>query len=528
MESGDGGRPHATVTLHDYWSVLRRRSPYVVAGLLLGLFLGSAYLVITPPEYTTAAEVLVRAIRQQPFEATGPGIDRELSMVTEREIASSGGVAERAVEILAADDSPQALLRQVQVDLPTGSQVLRFVFRADSADAAEDGANAFAQAYLEQRESRILDEVQSVIAGLDDRVAQLGQEQATTQAAAAAATDPAQRSAYGLQVVQLGTQISTLREQRNTLVTMDTRPGQVTQVAVAPRRPASPSRSLALGAGAAVGILLGLIAGLLREVTDDRARDAADVANRLGSPVLAELPAQAKRTRLVDLPPDAPASGAYALLALRAIQPGQWNRSNVLMVTSARPRDGKSHVGANIAIASALGHRRVLLVSTTGAIPDELAGEERRAASTDLLASGLTGAVRFELPELPDAGGVWFVGLGDDGWLNPSLTEAVLAAARAHFDLVIVDVRAALSYPDTSLIAPLTDATIVVVREATSRTELEELARLLGESRAVVAGAVINHARSRGRTGSAPTAPSGTTVPGRRGQRGAVPARVPR
>lgn len=486
--------------MRDYSDVIRRRSPYVVVGLVVGLFLGAAYLVVTPPEYSSAAEVLVRSIRQEPFDSTGPGIDRELSMSTEREVASSGAVAERAAQILGSEVTAGTMLRQVQVELPTSTQVLRFVFRADTAVGAADGANAFASAYLELRETRVLDEVQTVVAGIDNRVERLEAEQTDAQGAAAAAADASLQTSLELQAAQLGAQLTALRERRNALVTMDTRPGVVTQQANTPPTSIGPSRTLGLGVGAAIGILLGLMAGLVREVTDDRVRDAADVATRLGSPILAALPSRHLSDRLVEPARGEPASRTYAMLAARAFQPNRWDRCHVLMVTSAAIGDGKSHVSANLAVACAVGPNQVLLVGTSGQVPDELEARKRRTAAQDRIAGELAGTVRIDLPELPNDGGVWFLDLGDDQWFDPRRAESALAHARAHYDLVIVDVRAALSYPDTSLLAQSTDAVIVVANaERTTRSELEQLAVVLEEARAEVAGAVLNRTRTRTR-----------------------------
>ncbi|OEV19745.1 hypothetical protein AN220_28365, partial [Streptomyces nanshensis] len=74
------------------------------------------------------------------------------SMGSERRTALSSVVAERAADALDSGRRPQQLAADLQVTNPPDTRMLRFSYTAHSPRAAARGANAFAAAYLGNRE----------------------------------------------------------------------------------------------------------------------------------------------------------------------------------------------------------------------------------------------------------------------------------------------------------------------------------------------------------------------------------------
>jgi capsular exopolysaccharide synthesis family protein len=83
---------------------------------------------------------------------------------------------------------------------------------------------------------------------------------------------------------------------------------------------------------------------------------------------------------------------------------------------------------------------------------------------------------------------------------------ALLAAARQHYDLILLDAPPALAMADARLVSRLADATVLCVRwRQTPRTVVAHALDLLAEAQAHVCGLVLTRvdARQHGRSGYA-------------------------
>ena len=113
--------------------------------------------------------------------------------------------------------------------------------------------------------------------------------------------------------------------------------------------------------------MLGLGLAFLFEALDTRIRSAAEVARRLGLPLLARIPAPRKKLQRADnlVMVAEPSSGsAEAFRVLRTNLEFARLDSDVrsILVTSAVEPEGKSTTAANLAVALARAGRRVVLV----------------------------------------------------------------------------------------------------------------------------------------------------------------------
>jgi len=184
----------------------------------------------------------------------------------------------------------------------------------------------------------------------------------------------------------------------------------------------------------------------------------------------------------------------YRLYALR-----KQRTVKTLLITSAVPKEGKSMIAANLATTLAQASDRVLLLDADLRKPslEPLLGLKLAEGLADILQdrTELVAACRRVDPL-----GFFFLSAGRPP-ANPvellqkeSMRELVITAA-ATFDWVVIDSPPVLPLADGRFLAALSDAVVLVVREAfTRREELQEtLAALKG---APLAGIVLNSSRS--------------------------------
>lgn len=158
-----------------------------------------------------------------------------------------------------------------------------------------------------------------------------------------------------------------------------------------------------------------------------------------------------------------------------------------LLVTSARPGEGKSTTAFALAAISARLGLRVLLIDA------DLRRSSRRgradAASTPGLSSYLAGAAGFD--EVLQQRGASEPSLIPAGATPPDPVELIsgprlstlLAEAAERFELVIVDSPPVMGIADATLLASVAEGTLLVVQSGATRTGAARLA--LGRLRSV-------------------------------------------
>jgi protein-tyrosine kinase len=177
------------------------------------------------------------------------------------------------------------------------------------------------------------------------------------------------------------------------------------------------------------------------------------------------------------------------------------NRANherqikTLVVTSAAPGDGKSHVAANLALTLSESYRRrVLLVDGDLRRPTlhQLLGRPLSPGLLDLLRGPVDHAfpgiaVSERLTLLP-AGGPEFNPIGD---LSSGRMPRVISEAATRFDWVIVDSPPAAGLADARILSETVDGVVLVIRAGVTRfPDVELAASAIGRER--ILGVVLN------------------------------------
>ncbi len=284
------------------------------------------------------------------------------------------GIARRAARSLGSDPSltPDQLLAATSVSVDQQSGLIRVTATASDPDAAARIANALAREYVDLRQARDLARIHGARVELQ-RIAEAR--------AQSGSGDPTAAS----DLSSLTDRIEQLR------LTEQLRPESV-----ALTRPATPpsSRSgvapwLIGGAGALLGLLIGIGILALRAQADQRIYSLRDLERALGAPVLTRIPltrALEKRSPLSQLSPREGEPFRLLLALLRHGADSEGARSVAL--TSASVNEGKSTTAWYLAATAAAGGARTLLLETDEARPSGIGsnGEGTRGGLRGLLA----------------------------------------------------------------------------------------------------------------------------------------------
>ena len=524
--------PSGSVELRDYLAVFKRQLVLILAITLLGAAAAAAYTFRRTPVYESAASVLVRAITTNAFDP-GSRVDQQLNMFNERQLAQSEPVAAVAAKALKTTATPAQLLEHVKVDVPANSQILRIKYQDTVPLTAQKGADAFADAYLESRETDARAQATTSQKSLQADINRF-QQQAT--AAEKVITDPAAdsaaRQAAQIKLAGANNRLDQLLTRLSGYQSLDFTPGTVIAAADLPTTPASPNNRLDIGIGLLVGLFLGVVLAFVRDRTDDRLRGREDLAERLDRPVLASIPPLSKRVRqegslrwkrrhrnsLVTLEqPNSPAAESYRTLRTRMARLASQLDINSVMVVSAGVGEGKSTTAANLAVVLAETGKDVLLVSADLRRPrvHQFFGLSNRTGLSNLLTDGTppdkrkrpTADGRQMASELWSvAPNLWVILSGPlpphpSALMDSDAMRQFLKEQRDLFDFIILDCPPALVVADALALAPLADAVLVVAdakesdRDLVSRLK-EEIEQVGGK----MVGAVLNRSKQAGKS----------------------------
>jgi capsular exopolysaccharide synthesis family protein len=134
-----------------------------------------------------------------------------------------------------------------------------------------------------------------------------------------------------------------------------------------PKQYSTPNIPLNLGLGAVGGLGLGLAIAFFVAFLDDRVKSAYDVESVVGLPLIGIIPQIRKmeateKSQIVLTNADPLAAEAFLTLHSNLRLNGQGGKSQVILVTSTTPSEGKSFVASNLALTFAAHGERTLIV----------------------------------------------------------------------------------------------------------------------------------------------------------------------
>lgn len=518
--------------LEAYLKAVLRRLWLVGLCLAAVLGLGLLYLSTRSLDYTASSRVLVGPT---PYGATRQDQLVEPNLEREREVLTSLEVAELVQKRFGLEADGSELFGGLAVMFQPKTDTLRVTYTDADPSRAATYANAFADAYVDLRESQRAEYFRSQIGAVDVRLAdvreglaevggeleRLTAERAALTAGGAPATEVAAVDSLLLALRSDQSQYS--NEQRNlTTARSALLAEESVQVPAARRLSTARPPSTPNGMGASTVLALALIAGtgmgvaaaLVADRLDTRTRNRFDLERLLGSPTLASVPPLGWRVRLggnglVMASARQDTSSHMAREAFRRLRSSLQfiqtrQDSDLFLFTSANPGEGKTTVVANTAVAIARSGRSVAVVSADIRRPriDSLFGLESYRGLSEYLEGDLEGDDEVELA----SSGIEGLSILPAGRPSANTTELLgsermkqlLVSLHETFDMVLVDTPPVLATADTGTIAPFGGAVVLVVDA--KNTPLEDLAVLRAELQrvgAVVIGSVLNRDSSQ-------------------------------
>ena len=273
--------------------------------------------------------------------------------------------------------------------------------------------------------------------------------------------------------------------------------------------PSRPNFVLYLGGGFVLSLLAAVGLAFLREFTDQAIRTPLDVARYGRLSVLGSVPLLDDEQADVDAIELATRRAPHSLVAeaFRQIRAhltfsGPLLSQQALLITSARPEDGKTATAINLAVTFAQGNQRVLLIDCNFRRP------AIRAAFANTRSEGLSNVLvgHKTLDGAITKTDIANLDVMTSGPMPPNPAELLgsapmrelLAAAKQRYDRLILDGPPCLLISDAMVLATQVDATVIVARAASSakgalRRAREQFQRI----NARVIGAILNGVQVR-------------------------------
>ena len=484
--------------IRDYFAVLRRRAIVIVVFAALGLGLAGGYSLLQTRIYSATTRLLINP----PPGSSGSPADA-ISMDTEAQLIKSASIARAVSKTLDSPLTITELLSQVSVKTTPDSFVLDIEYRDTKPAAAARGANAFAQAYLDDKQQRSDDQNSHQRAVIGRQVAHIQRLQEEQNKIVNTSTPGTikyrdAREELDRLSVKLDVLASSLAQLPPTAD-----PGQIILPAAAPGSPTSPRLPFNAAAGLVLGLFLGVVAAFVIDRMDDRIRQPADLELYIDAPVLAFVPHVKGHHRerasqlVVHLDPRSPVAEAYRTIRASVLSMAHERELKVFAITSPVQGEGKSMTSANIAAALAQTDKRVLVLSADIRKPalHEFFGSKSAPGLSELLEgkTSLAAAVQRSDNNLWVLAGGRFPAQPAE-LLQSAAMEDLLDTARSQFDFVIIDCPPVLGLADCLAVLPLVDAVILVVQaDETRGGAIREVCDRLERVGVAVGGVVMNN-----------------------------------
>lgn len=259
---------------------------------------------------------------------------------------------------------------------------------------------------------------------------------------------------------------------------------RVVDAAAVPTEAASPHLLSNSVLGFLGGLFIGIGIAAIRGMLDTRIQSAQELEEHSKYPVLGRIPFEAQirqQPLIIHTDPPGPRFDAFRMLRtnLQFLQPG--SHSNTLMVSSAAPGEGKTHVAANLAVVLAVSGARVVLIEADLRSPrlSSVMGIEGGGGLTDVLIHRVT------LDEVLQPWGTYNLTVLPAGQIPPNPSEllgsasmrTVLKELESGADYVLIDAPPLLPVTDAAVISKLVSGTLLVA--AVSQTKQQELAQAI-------------------------------------------------
>ena len=268
-------------------------------------------------------------------------------------------------------------------------------------------------------------------------------------------------------------------------------------------RPSSPNIFLNLAGGFFGGIIFGLGLIFVVALLDDKVKSVFDIEASLGLPMLGIIPKVKKldsvsKSHIVASLTDRHVTENFrSMLSYLKIN-DQSKNSNVFLITSSIPSEGKSFISSNLGLSFAANGEKVLLLDGDLRLPNVAkslqlendSGVLDFISSEEAIETYIVNDVYPNLDVLPSGG----KSKNPTAILNDSKFQSMLLQLRDNYDKIIIDSPPLAAVSDSLNIVPLVDAVIYVIKyDAVKKSVANSCIRRLWESKTPVLGAILNN-----------------------------------
>ena len=495
--------------------LLRKWAIPIVLLTLFGAAVGYYVSHKVTPIYEATGNVLVVAAPGQSATNGNLGVNGSEATTTAAKLMTEPQLLQQVIKQQHLAMTESALAKEVTATPESNSEIVDVVVRDPSAATAAQIANAVMNTYVSQITAQNQAQVDQAGASLQTLIknaeSTLTQDEQQLLAAQSHGKDTTvQRAAFdaaNTALSQLTLSYSTfIAGQAQNLETV-----LVAALAPVPTSPASPSHLLDTLLGAFIALLVAISLAALIEYFDQGLKTADDVRDRLALPCFGVVPkfnhlaviAEPENTRKRRT---AEVMEAYRRLRTNVLFATPDVDMSSVVITSARPGEGKSCTAANLAVALASSEKRVLLIDADMRNPGQhrLFGKPVNGGLSDLIMQPQATPIARLLGM--HATGFANLSLLTCGAIPPNPAELLesqrarrlFAALAEDQDLVVIDTPPAGVVSDPLSIAAHASATILVVEAGkTSASQAIAVIRSLRDVGANVVGVVLNKAPNR-------------------------------
>jgi non-specific protein-tyrosine kinase len=529
-----------TVWLGEYLSVLRRRKWSILIVTLLAVLAALLYGRQQTPIYNSTARLNTSVVLQTAGANQVPNMETEVSFVTSDNVTKCaylmmqdpGFRADPSkspdLATMCSSDALAALpltgpIRAIQQNLTvtpaSPSTIMTITYASPSTHAAQVGAQAFANSYINQRKVDGSVELDALRAPLLAKQDELNKKKSDLQskitdkfaqlADAEAAGNPTLTILQKIQDLEsqrdaIGRQLDDLSLSLRNLDPSKLSPPQLLLPAGLPQDPVSPDMILLGAFGLLAGLALGIALAFVRERLDDSLRGRLDLEANLSAPVLAVIPKvpgwrNKHDARLVTREqPKSAVAEAYRTLRTSITFLAAQRGLKVIMITSPAAGEGKTTTAANLALVLADAGKRVVLVSADLRKPriHRFFGLQNEIGLSSVLAEEIQ---PWEAILDPGVENLRVLLSGPVPSRPAELLQSeqmgeILAGLREVADYVIIDTAPMLLVADALALGPLVDGVLFVAdSENTSRSAVAHSREQLEQVGAVLIGSVLNN-----------------------------------
>jgi Mrp family chromosome partitioning ATPase len=471
-------RPSRTApSLGEYTQAVWRRKPLIVAGLLVGLALGTVVL----PRVRTSQATYQATVRLKVVEPVSDTIVRERPQFDTGTRDSGGGNALQDVDLagrvlrrlggLAAGLEAEDVATRLMATPVPRSPLVDLAYTDTDPVRAGRVVEVYAKAWATRRNALDTKRLRDAMAGVDRQIGQLQRQ------VAGHGGDTPSSPVQQAELSRAQTRLDTLVKLHDDILRQQLFLGAPTAVLGRPviSRLSTPTpRVLVITLGLLVGLLAAVGLCLLLEAVRPSVFAPADAERATGVQVIATVPRRGMRGGLPVLKrPFSPAAEGYRRVAGALERRGLGGDVRMVAIASADPGEGKSLLSTNLAHSLARQGHEVVLVSADLRQPrlDSLVGLEGEPGLAEWLE---TGDDEIPLPLRPVVEHLLVLPAGSAS-RNPGelftagrLRRGFRPLMDAGF-IVVVDTPPALWSAEAMTLAAVADATLLVARARTSR-----------------------------------------------------------